>query len=246
MNNCGTTPVSTPSSGGKGRNPRAARRRGRPPKGEGQDETGLLLAAARAFSEQGFEGATLRGIAAAAGVDPALIAYSYGSKTALWRAVVEDFAEAVQAALQAAGGSPEKRLAALVDGLAGLACRRPELGRLILRESTCGVETEQAALIRDLLTRPIHATLRPLVAEVEASRPEADRADPEVRLFAMLGAICTVLADRSSLANMAVHDARLRDVLRRSLRLPSGTGPPGARDDLEEVVVGPCPRGPRY
>lgn len=219
--------MSTPSSGETGQDPCWPRRRGRPPKGAGQDETGLLLAAARAFSEQGFEGATLRGIAAAAGVDPALIAYRYGGKTALWSAVIEDFAEAVRGALAVDRGAPEARLAALVDALAGLACRRPELGRIILREATCGAGGERAALIRDRLTRPIHAALRPLVVAVEAARPEADRADPEVRLFAMLGAFCTVLAARPSLAAItaaAGYEPSLRDELRRSLRLPAAPG----------------------
>ncbi|MBP7002920.1 TetR/AcrR family transcriptional regulator [Amaricoccus sp.] len=221
--------MSTAASRRKGPDPAAeppgARRRGRPPKGAGQGEADLLAAAARAFSEHGFEGATLRGIAAAARVDPALIAYRYGGKTALWRAVIEDFAEQVEAALDAAGDAADRRLAALVDGLAGLACRRPELVRLILRESTCAEVGERAALIRDLLTRPIHARLLPLVAAVEAARPEPDRADPEVRLFALLGAICMVLATRPSLAaftDIAADEARLRDELRRSLRLSAG------------------------
>ena len=48
------------------------RRRGRPSKVQAQGDIALLDAAQSAFARYGFEGATLRGVAAAAGVDPAL------------------------------------------------------------------------------------------------------------------------------------------------------------------------------
>lgn len=216
--------MSTPSSAGKlPCRPCAPRRRGRPAKDAPRDGTGLLRAAAQAFAEQGFEGATLRGIAAAAGVDPALISYRYGGKAALWRAVIEDFAEEVLTALQCAPCGPPDRLAALIDALCRLSCRRPDIARLMIREATCPAEGERPALIRDLLTRPLHDALLPLVADAEALRPPGDRADPEVRLFAMLGALWMVLSTRPALAaftEIAGDEARLRDELLRSLRLP--------------------------
>jgi AcrR family transcriptional regulator len=55
-----------------------------------QDTRGAILAAAReAFAARGFTGATVRGIAAAAGVDAALIHHYFDSKKALFLAVVE-------------------------------------------------------------------------------------------------------------------------------------------------------------
>lgn len=218
--------MSMPSSAGKlPCRPCAPRRRGRPAKDAPRSETGLLQAAARAFAEQGFEGATLRGIAAAAGVDPALISYRYGGKAALWQAVIEDFAEEVFAALRCAGAAsgPQDRLTALVDALCRLSCRRPDIARLMVRETTCPDQGERPALIRDLLTRPLHDALLPLVAEAEALRPPEERADPEVRLFAMLGALCMVLSTRPAIAaftDIAKDEARLREELLRSLRLP--------------------------
>ena len=63
-------------------------RTGRRPGSGGTRET--ILAAARAhFSEVGYDGATVRGIAAVAGVDPALISHYFGSKEALFLAAVE-------------------------------------------------------------------------------------------------------------------------------------------------------------
>jgi AcrR family transcriptional regulator len=49
-----------------------------------------ILAAARAhFAEAGYDGATIRGIAADAGVDPALVLHYYGSKDGVFQAAVE-------------------------------------------------------------------------------------------------------------------------------------------------------------
>jgi AcrR family transcriptional regulator len=44
----------------------------------------ILGAARRQFAEQGYEGATVRGIARDAGVDPALVSYYFGSKAGLF------------------------------------------------------------------------------------------------------------------------------------------------------------------
>ncbi|WP_240687333.1 TetR family transcriptional regulator [Amycolatopsis suaedae] len=59
------------------------RRRGRRPAGE--DTRTLLLDAARAvFSESGYDGATVRGIAGRAGVDAAMVNHWFGSKENLF------------------------------------------------------------------------------------------------------------------------------------------------------------------
>jgi AcrR family transcriptional regulator len=49
----------------------------------------VLDAAREAFAEKGFDGATIRGIATAAGVDPALVHHYFGTKDALFLAAVE-------------------------------------------------------------------------------------------------------------------------------------------------------------
>jgi AcrR family transcriptional regulator len=63
---------------------RSGRRPGNP------DTRDVVLAAARAaFAERGFDGATIRGIAADAGVDPALVHHYFGNKDKLFLAAVE-------------------------------------------------------------------------------------------------------------------------------------------------------------
>ncbi|MFC0431333.1 TetR family transcriptional regulator [Kutzneria buriramensis] len=64
------------------------KRRGRRPAGE--DTRAALLAAAReVFTEQGFDGATVRAIAARAEVDPAMVNHWFGGKQGLFAAAVE-------------------------------------------------------------------------------------------------------------------------------------------------------------
>ncbi|MGY1679827.1 TetR/AcrR family transcriptional regulator [Geodermatophilus sp. SYSU D01176] len=49
----------------------------------------MLAAARTAFAERGFDGASIRGIATAAGVDPALVHHYFGTKDALFLAAVQ-------------------------------------------------------------------------------------------------------------------------------------------------------------
>jgi AcrR family transcriptional regulator len=63
------------------------RRSGRRPGNPGTREA-VLVAARESFAERGFDGATIRGIAAAAGVDPALVHHYFGSKDKLFLAAV--------------------------------------------------------------------------------------------------------------------------------------------------------------
>lgn len=66
------------------------RRPGRPAADSPSDSRELIVAAARAqFAEKGFEGATLRAIAAAAGVDPALIRHYFRHKAGLLFATMQ-------------------------------------------------------------------------------------------------------------------------------------------------------------
>ncbi|MEU8261350.1 TetR family transcriptional regulator [Micromonospora sp. NPDC048999] len=87
---------------------RTGRRPGRP------DTRAAILAAARvAFAERGFDAASIRAIATAAGVDPALVHHYFGSKEELFRATVAipiDPAELLPAVLAAGPDEAGERL----------------------------------------------------------------------------------------------------------------------------------------
>ena len=63
-------------------------RTGRRPGASGTREA-ILDAARRAFAEQGYQRATVRGVAELAGVDPALVHHYFGTKQALFVAAVQ-------------------------------------------------------------------------------------------------------------------------------------------------------------
>ena len=63
-------------------------RTGRRP-GTGGTREKILAAARSHFGQEGYEGATIRGIAAGAGVDPAMIPHYFGSKEGVFLAAVE-------------------------------------------------------------------------------------------------------------------------------------------------------------
>lgn len=67
--------------------PRPGKRRGRRPAGE-DTRTALLDAAREVFSENGYEGATVRAIAARAGVDAAMVNHWFGNKESLFAQAV--------------------------------------------------------------------------------------------------------------------------------------------------------------
>ncbi len=103
-----------------------------------------ILAAARTlFGERGFDGATMRGIAAAAGVDVALISYHFGSKDQLFAAAmklpinpVDAVGEVFEAGMDGAG---ERLVATFLQ-----AWENPELGSAMLAMFRSAASHEQA------------------------------------------------------------------------------------------------------
>jgi AcrR family transcriptional regulator len=128
-------------------------RRGRTGRRPGDGDTrGRILAAARLlFAERGFDGATIRGVATAAGVDPALVHHYFGSKQRLFVTAMEipvDFDAAVATVLP---GPPEElgeRLVRLVLRL----WEAPSMRGLMLGLVRSAASDETAAeMLRQLL-----------------------------------------------------------------------------------------------
>jgi AcrR family transcriptional regulator len=143
------------------------RRPGRRPGAE--DTRGRILDAARAaFGERGFDGATIRDIAARAGVDAALVHHYFGTKQQLFVAAMEmpvDFATAVPALLTGPEERLGERFVAFVLGLWERPEVRPLLQGVVRSASTDAVA---AAMLRRLLAEG------PLLALTTAlDRPDA-------------------------------------------------------------------------
>ncbi|RBQ17429.1 TetR/AcrR family transcriptional regulator [Spongiactinospora rosea] len=96
-----------------------ARGRGRP-RGNPPTRESIISAARALFLERGYRRTTLRAVAAAAGVDPALIAYHFGSKKGLFADVMQVQCANALAVEEVLGGDPATLPGRLIDALTGL------------------------------------------------------------------------------------------------------------------------------
>lgn len=76
--------------------------------GHSETREQILAAAREAFAEAGFRGATIRGIAATAGVDPALVHHFFGSKDDLFLAALQMPVDPREVLAAATSGPPEE------------------------------------------------------------------------------------------------------------------------------------------
>lgn len=99
----------------------------------------IIVAARRHFASAGFDGASTRAIAADAGVAQALVLYHFGSKQALWRAVMDDlFADLDERMRQAqhptSDGGPAAQLMSAVRIFVQLCAEDADLHRIMTVE----------------------------------------------------------------------------------------------------------------
>jgi AcrR family transcriptional regulator len=138
--------------------------------GDSGTREAILEAARLRFAEHGYDGATIRGIAADAAVDPALVHHFYGSKEKLFAAAMRLPAvpsEVIAAALaRHEGASPGAHLVATVLTI----WEDPAVHGVIIGLLRSAVTSEQAAgLLREFIT---DAILRPVGALARADSPD--------------------------------------------------------------------------
>ena len=144
----------------------------RPGRRPGSSDTrARLIDAGRAhFLAHGYEGATLRGIAAEADVDPAMVNYWFGGKEGLLRAVLEMIATPGQILEAVLAQEPEDLAPALLATALGL-WDRPEVAstfrRMVLAASTGG-EAEQ--VVREYLGHRLVGRIEQVIGGRDAAR----------------------------------------------------------------------------
>ncbi|MED5371374.1 MAG: TetR/AcrR family transcriptional regulator [Myxococcota bacterium] len=111
----------------------------KPKHNHGREE--ILRAALRLFAARGFKGTSTAAIAREVGVSQPLIHHHFGSKEALWQAVVEQsFSRMGEGILEAASGHPPgiERLRALLLALVDQLAAQPQAGAILRTESIAG------------------------------------------------------------------------------------------------------------
>lgn len=195
-----------------------AKRSGRRP-GDARTRAAILAAARDRFGAAGYEATTVRGVAADAGVDPALVLYFFGSKEGLFAACVEwpfDPATALPAVVGDRRAGAGERLVALMLDTWDAADGR----NLVIAQLRAAMSQETAA--RQLRTFLESEVLGPLTTALRCDRPEL-RAGLVAAQLVGLGIARHVLAFEP-LASMAREDvvALVGPQVQRSLthRLP--------------------------
>jgi TetR/AcrR family transcriptional regulator, regulator of cefoperazone and chloramphenicol sensitivity len=190
------------------REAKASAPRRRPDRGgyaRGEETRARIIAAAlQVFAEEGYVRASTRQIAEAAGVTPPALQYYFDSKEGLHRACAQfivgeawDRLDPVRrkADLAVEAGEPRQALDALCDLLDALAevslvsKATTDWGRFIGRAQADGAGPA-AAVVREEVSRPIHARVSSLVGVIlgQAGETEATR----LKATLILGAISTL------------------------------------------------------
>lgn len=130
----------------------------------------LLTAALHAFGSRGFDGVSLGQIAGDAGVDIALTRYYFGSKDALWRAVIDHLSQTLAGELQerlsSVEGSATDRMKAVIRWFVDISARVPELSRIIVFEGNN--EGSRGDYVTSHLVQPFYALMAELIAGAQA------------------------------------------------------------------------------
>ncbi len=114
----------------------------------------VFAAAAGEVAAPGFAAAGVARIAAAAGVNKAMLYYHFGSKRALYHAILQDMFDAVGARVHAIAAGPEPapaKVDAWVQAIFDEARARPHFPSIMLRELAEGVPHVDAATLARMM-----------------------------------------------------------------------------------------------
>lgn len=199
------------------------RKRGRPRRGAEQNSADILDAALQTFARHGFEQTSLRTIAAAAGVDVALISYRYGSKLDLWKAIVSEVAsETVELLEDGIARSQSIDQADRMDHVWSEAIeviwRRPQFSQIMFLEITANRDEERRAFIAEALAKPFFELLYPFMQSSLSASARAVPFDTKLGMIASI-ALAGLLSSTRDFMGQFTDIARQDDLLRQQVKL---------------------------
>jgi AcrR family transcriptional regulator len=161
----------------------------------------LLREARKVFADKGYTGGSVRAITQAAGANLGAVSYHFGSKEALYHAVLASvWAEAGEAVERESRreAPPLERLEAILRVIFTQIAAQPDIGRLILRELA---ETRPVATpIREQLGR-LAGTLKTILAAGQADGSIV-AGDPQLLILSIVAQPFHVLAVRNKLRDV--------------------------------------------
>jgi len=170
----------------------------------------ILAAALSAFAERGFDGATTREIAAAAGVPQGLVAYHFESKQALWEAAVDSaFGELTRefggalAALRDVDSVARWR--AVTKAFVRFVARHPELHCLMTHEGA-----HEGPRLRYLVDRHVLPLFEASTSLIREAVPGLDAAHLH---YVLIGAVAHLFAVAPEFERLTGRDPRTPEMV---------------------------------
>lgn len=186
----------------------------------------ILAAALQIFATAGFEGSSLREIAAQAGVQHQLVVYHFRTKDALWREVVSSIFEeswreqglsywAERVKVQGAA----EALREMLRAFALFTARRPELHRLLSFEGQA--ESERLDWLIETYIRPLYEISTAAIRAAQKAGM-ARPGDPGRLHYAVIGVITTSLVFSKEYQRMTGLDPFSPAEVKKSVELAYG------------------------
>ena len=180
----------------------------------------LLAAAKRLFAERGFDGSSVRDITAQAGANLGAVTYHFGSKEALYHAVLDRALVPFRTKLAetaTASGPPLDRIAAVLRALFQHLADHPDIPRLMVQQLAAGGEIP--AVIRGTMQANI-GLIAQLIGEGQSDGTIRD-GDPQLMAL--------------SVGGQPIFLALVRHALQQAVSLDSAD--PTTREALTDSVV---------
>lgn len=157
----------------------------------GDTREAILRAALQAFAQRGFDGASTREIAAAAGVNHGLLRHYFGPKQKLWQAAVDLAFADMQGEIDALLADPgirddRERARRLVRSHVEHVARHPEFVRLMFQEGKR--RGSRMRWIVDRHTKPLYDSVAALLERVRADGQRPFDVSPVHFFYVLAGA----------------------------------------------------------
>lgn len=160
---------------------------GRPSGGDGDRVRGELLQAARKlFLGNEFKAVSIRQIAAAAGVNGAMVSYYFGSKQGLYLAMVDELLQKLQEDLGELQSGSELTIARFSSTYCALLAANPWWPNFMVREVLFSDGAIRAAVIQKISSVFAPKLLQAIQREISAQQFRADL-NPALSLLALMG-----------------------------------------------------------
>jgi AcrR family transcriptional regulator len=195
--------------------------------GQSTTRAEILEAARESFAKLGYDGTSLRSVAASAGVDPALVRRFFGTKDALLTAALRVTLTPGERLAEVVGGDPDQLGEELVDYFLGVWEQPRSREVLLAMIRTASTNAHAARLLRDFFADQVLARLAG-VPDDEEARLRASLVGSQIVGLAFYRYVLGVepVASASAATLRATYGPTLQRYLTGALDL-AGRGPAG-------------------